>query len=166
MFTERIQTLLVFVLVCITTHVYAVNKGQDAPDFELLPFGQEEAVKLSDYKGKVVYLDFWASWCAPCRVSFPFYNELHQDYEGKDVVILAVSVDNTAAEAQKFLSRVPAKFITGLDVGNSIANQYQPMGMPTSYLINKEGKVVAVFNGFKESKMPVIRQSIDYLLGN
>ena len=65
---------------------------------------------LSAYKGKVVYLDFWASWCVPCRLSFPWMNELQQEYAGKGFTVVAVNMDHDGAAAQQFLSQMPASF--------------------------------------------------------
>lgn len=142
----------------------AIEKGEVAPDFSIKTIDTNEIVNLSDYRGKIVYLDFWASWCGPCRVSFPFYNQLFIDYKNKDLVILAISEDVTIAEALKFLERVPAKFTTAWDENGAIANKYQPIGMPTSYLIDREGKIDSVITGFKKSKIPMLRQKIDLLL--
>ena len=85
---------------------WAVNKGQPAPDFSLA--GAKGQVTLSDYKGKVVYVDFWASWCAPCRLSFPFLNEMLAKYESQGLRIVGINVDKKAADAAKFLQKVPA----------------------------------------------------------
>jgi len=103
---------------------------------------------LSAYKGKVVYLDFWASWCNPCRQSFPWMNELQQRYGANGLVVLAVNVDHDRADAEDFLRSYDPSFKVVFDPGGSIAQQYNLKDMPTSVLIGRDGKVHFVHNGF------------------
>jgi len=106
-------------------------------------------VSLAEYRGQVVYLDFWASWCGPCRESFPFMNELQRDLAGRGLQILAISVDKTAEDARRFLARYPAQFTVALDTGAACPAAFQLQGMPSSYIIDKSGAVRAVHAGFR-----------------
>ncbi len=83
--------------------------GDPAPECAASTFDNARTIRVADYKGKVVYLDFWASWCPPCRESFPFMNELQRELGEKGLQIMAVSVDKVAADAQRFLARAPPR---------------------------------------------------------
>jgi len=103
---------------------------------------------LSTYKGKVVYLDFWASWCNPCRQSFPWMNELQQRYAANGLVVLAVNVDHNRGDAEDFLRNYDPSFKVLFDPAGSIAQQFNLKDMPTSVLIGRDGKIHFVHNGF------------------
>ena len=111
-----------------------------------------EDLDLAAYKGKVVYLDFWASWCNPCRQSFPWMNGLQSDYAGKGLVIIAVNVDQDHDRAAEFLEHTPAQFKIVYDPNGAIAQKYDFKDMPTSILIGRDGKVHYVHNGFYPGK--------------
>jgi cytochrome c biogenesis protein CcmG/thiol:disulfide interchange protein DsbE len=107
---------------------------------------------LSAYKGKVVYLDFWASWCTPCRLSFPFMAELQRTYGPKGLVVIAVDVDRNRAAADEFLRQMPAAFRIVYDPAGRIAGQYNFKDMPTTVLIGRDGKSRFVHEGFYPEK--------------
>ena len=119
---------------------------------------------LQDLQGKVVYLDFWASWCKPCVNSFPFMNQLQQDYAAKGLVIVAVNVDANQADADQFLKQLPATFPVVFDPQGEIAGKYQLPGMPTSYLIDTQGNIRFAHKGFLQSKQADYRREIETLL--
>lgn len=104
-------------------------------------------VKLSSLKGKVVYIDFWAEWCVTCRKSFPIYNELAAELKNDGVIFIGVNTDSDVKLAKKFLAKTPADFINVHDADNSVVQTYEPAGFPTAYIVNKEGKIVAVHSG-------------------
>ena len=126
----------------------ALDAGQAAPDIEL--GAGPGAEKLSKLKGKLVYVDFWASWCGPCRQSFPWMNEMQGKYGSKGLQIVGISLDAKRADADQFLAQVPAKFTVGFDAKGDSAKQFGVKGMPTSVLIGPDGKVLAVHQGFKD----------------
>jgi len=103
---------------------------------------------LTAYKGKVVYLDFWASWCAPCRQSFPWMNDIQQRYASDGLVVLAVNVDHSREDADEFLQSYAPAFKIVFDPAGAIAEQYRLKDMPTSVLIGRDGKIHFVHNGF------------------
>lgn len=121
---------------------------------------------LSAYKGKVVYLDFWASWCNPCRQSFAWMNTVQEMYAGKDFVIVAVNVDHDRELAQDFLQDTPADFKIVYDPNGDIAEQFNFRDMPTSYLIDRNGKVHDVHPGFYPSKEGEYLAQIEQLMGD
>jgi thiol-disulfide isomerase/thioredoxin len=104
------------------------------------------------YKGQVVYLDFWASWCVPCRLSFPWMNELQREYGAKGFTIVAVNVDHDAAAARQFLDQIPASFKIVYDPDGKIARHYAMKGMPTSFLIGRNGTVRFEHDGFSNGR--------------
>jgi cytochrome c biogenesis protein CcmG, thiol:disulfide interchange protein DsbE len=141
---------------------FAVEVGQIAPDFDLP--GGKGAVKLSDYKGKVVYVDFWASWCGPCKQSFPWMNDMQSRYSGKGLNLLAVNVDQKAEDAQTFLKDNAAKFTVAFDQSGKTPKAYAIKGMPTSVLIGADGKVLMVHSGFKEEQRDELEKQIKQAL--
>lgn len=117
------------------------------------------------YKGQVVYLDFWASWCVPCRLSFPWMNGLQREYAGKGLTIVAVNVDHDAAAAQQFLNQVPASFKIVYDPSGKIARNYALRGMPTSFLIGRDGAVRFQHDGFSREREGEYLAHINTLIG-
>ena len=97
-----------------------------------------------------MYVDFWASWCAPCKQSFPWMNDMQAKYGPKGLTIVGINVDKKREDADKFLTGTPAKFTVGFDSTGKVAEAYQPKGMPTSYLIGADGVVRAVHVGFRD----------------
>ena len=109
--------------------------------------------KLPDsLKGKVVLVDFWASWCVPCAESFPALEELHQRYKDRGLVILAVSTDEERAKMEKFLKKHPVTFAVVRDAGQKLVAQADVSTMPTSFLVDAEGKVRFIHAGFHGEK--------------
>lgn len=107
---------------------------------------------LSAYRGKVVYLDFWASWCTPCRLSFPWMNEMQQTYSRNGLVVIGVNVDHDRALADEFLRASGPGFKIVYDPNGTIASQYNFRDMPTSVLIGRDGKVHFTHDGFFPAK--------------
>ena len=137
--------------------------GKDAPSFRGVSL-DGKVYSSEELKGKPVLLDFWASWCGPCRESFPFMNELQSALAGKGLHILAVSVDKTAEEARGFLARYPAKFATALDTAGACPAAFRVEGMPSSYIIGRDGVVRAVHVGFRGGDKAEIRRQLDEAL--
>jgi thiol-disulfide isomerase/thioredoxin len=133
-----------------------------APQFSLK--GDQSNVSLSSYKGKVVYVDFWASWCKPCRKSFPFLNEMHERYKKKGLKVIGINLDSNQADAQKFLKRFPANFIIAYDPEGETPKQYHLSVMPTSYLIDRKGNLINIHKGFKEGQTSEIEHKIQQAL--
>jgi len=154
--------------VCATS-VFAGGKslkvGDALPD--LSTFGLEGKLP-DDLKGKVVLLDFWASWCGPCKESFPVMEELHQKYGAKGLVILAVNVDEDAGAMKDFLKSHTAGFIIVRDAGKKLVSAANISSMPSSFVIGTDGKVAAVHKGFhgKESTNQYVEEIEKLLAGN
>ena len=138
--------------------VQAVEPGQHAPAIDLP--GPAAQVNLSQLQGKLVYLDFWASWCGPCRQSLPWMNEMQAKYGTRGLQVVGVNLDNKTEDATKFLAQVPARFAVGFDPQGDTARRYQLKGMPSSVLIGPDGKVIQVHIGFQADQ----RQALETVI--
>ena len=107
---------------------------------------------LSEYHGKVVVVDFWASWCAPCRRSFPWLDAMQRKYADEGLVVIGVNEDKSAADAEAFLRDVSADFRIVLDLEGEIARRYELIAMPSTYVFGRDGQLVARHLGFKVAK--------------
>jgi len=119
---------------------------------------------LKIHQGKVVYLDFWASWCKPCRRSFPWMNSLLTKYPADSFTIVTINLDAETEAMHHFLAKVKADFDIYHDPSGQIAEQFELEGMPTSYLIDSSGKVVTKHIGFYTSNVEKYEREIEELL--
>ncbi|MBG9445224.1 MULTISPECIES: TlpA disulfide reductase family protein [Bacillaceae] len=120
-----------------------LEKGSLAPDFELTDM-EGNPVKLSDYRGKAVLLNFWASWCPPCRAEMPHMEKLYKKYKDKKFDILAVNLTNTEknnGDAEKFVKELGLTFKIPMDVKGTVGADYNIMAYPTSYFIDSDGVI-------------------------
>jgi len=122
-----------------------VKVGDTFPDFAKFKL---EGKLPDNLKGKVVLVDFWASWCAPCKKSFPALNELHQRYRDKGVVILAINVDQNRSDMEKFLKKTPADFAVVRDAEQKLVEATDVETMPTSFLLDQAGRVHFLHKGY------------------
>ena len=141
----------------------APQVGDPAPAFTLKTLSGE-TVRLKDYRGKVVALNFWASWCGPCRKEMPLLDELHQKYSKAGFEMLGVNVDADPAAAEKFLGKVPVSFPTVSDADNRVADQYENQAMPTTFFIDKTGKIANIHRGYRKGDEATYRKVIKQLL--
>ncbi len=140
----------------------AAAPGEAAPAFALE--GRSGPVKLADYRGKYVYLDFWASWCTPCKRSFPWMAELQKRYGPAGLEVVAINVDTARGDAERFLAQTPAGFTVAFDPAGAVPKQYAIKGMPSSVLIDPAGKVVEVHAGYNEAAARKIEGRIELAL--
>ena len=122
-------------------------RGEPAPDFSLSA-RKGGAASLSAYAGHVVLVDFWATWCEPCRLSFPQYQALARRH-GSDVVVLGISEDDEDAGIDRFIEETGAGFPVAWDGDKSLAQRYRINSMPTLFIIDKNGLVRYVHQGFR-----------------
>lgn len=119
---------------------------------------------LVKHKGKVVYLDFWASWCGPCRKSFPWMNDIQKQYQQQGFSVISVNLDADKALASEFLVQTPANFRVIYDPKGKIAKHFKIQGMPSSMIIGRDGQIKARHTGFFTKKIPQYQQEIEALL--
>jgi thiol-disulfide isomerase/thioredoxin len=144
--------------------VFAANVGDSLPKCALSSIDGARPIDLSAYKGKVLYLDFWASWCGPCAKSFPFMNQLQEEFGGKGLTLVGVNLDENSDDANAFLSQHPANFTIAADKGEECARQFDVKAMPSSYLIGPDGVIHHVHLGFRADAGKELRESVEKLL--
>jgi cytochrome c biogenesis protein CcmG/thiol:disulfide interchange protein DsbE len=137
-------------------------RGSPAPRFSLAARGGASA-SLDDHSGKVVLVDFWATWCEPCRSSFPRYQALLARYPDR-VVVLGISEDDEDQGIDRFAQETGASFPLAWDGDKSVAQRYQISGMPTLFIIDQQGLVRFVHSGFRPGDEEQISAAIDSLL--
>lgn len=124
----------------------------------------DDPLDLARLRGKVVIIDFWASWCAPCRQSFPWLNEMQAKYRDRGLVVIGVNVDRERPEADRFLKQTPADFQIVYDPDGSLAARYQVLGMPSSYVIGRDGQQAGVHIGFRKGMREQREAELERLL--
>jgi thiol-disulfide isomerase/thioredoxin len=122
--------------------------------------------QLKNEVGKIVYVDFWASWCIPCRASFPWMNNLKAQYQAQGLTILSINLDHSRALADEFLLQNPASFPVIYDPKGLIARKYKLSGMPSSFIINRQGQIVSVHVGFNQEKKVAYEKELIALLNS
>jgi thiol-disulfide isomerase/thioredoxin len=152
--------LLVFLALSLSSQANA--EATPAPELELDT--QNGTVNLNQFKGRVVYLDFWASWCKPCVQSFPWMQTLQATYQSQGLEIIAINLDKDRALADAFLEKVTVDFTVAFDPKGDTAKIYQLRGMPTSFLIGRDGKIYATHIGFRETDKLKLKQAVLQLL--
>jgi thiol-disulfide isomerase/thioredoxin len=120
---------------------------------------------LPDTQNKIVLVDFWATWCAPCKASFPVYKNLQTDFNTQGFIVVAVSVDTVASAYTRYITTTPPGFFTIRDTSQTLVKQVNVPVMPTSYLLGKDGRVKYIHMGFHSSKTELeLRKEITTLL--
>jgi len=148
----------------ITNVSWAESDAQPAPLFSLPDIYSGENKTLEDYKGKVIYLDFWASWCGPCRQSLPLLNELRDELGSEYFEVIAINLDQNPEDGKRFLQKYPVNYPVLTDTTGSTPQKYQLSGMPTSYLIDQNGEIQGVHEGFRSSDIDKIRKAVQTLM--
>jgi cytochrome c biogenesis protein CcmG, thiol:disulfide interchange protein DsbE len=144
------STAVLAILMMVSVSVNAIEPGSAAPEFEFSGLTKPEKVKLSGIKAKVIYVDFWASWCGPCRQSFPWMNAMQEKYGPQGLQIVGINLDAKKEDALQFLAATPAQFIALHDPAGASAKQYAIKGMPSSVLVSSDGKVIQNHAGFRD----------------
>lgn len=132
-----------------------------APDFTITSFEGED-LTLSDLRGKVVVINFWASWCIPCRDETPYFERIWRIYQDQDVIFIGVDIQDTINEALDFIEEFDVSYFTGPDFGSEIAKAYNIQGLPQTFFIAKNGDINSVIIG--EVTPPELEDTLDDLL--
>ncbi|MBW2271818.1 MAG: TlpA family protein disulfide reductase [Deltaproteobacteria bacterium] len=143
----------------------AIGEGKPAPTFALPSLSGDETLSLSDFRGKVVYLDFWASWCAPCVSAMPFLEELRTEFPSSRFQVLAINLDKDPRKGEKFMRKYGVKYPSASDPKGRLPQSFGLQTMPTSYLIDGNGVVRYVHKGFRGGDVQAIRDEIAKLVG-
>ena len=142
----------------------ALDEGDRAPDFSVPSLTGDGNVELGAYRGKVVYLDFWASWCGPCLKAIPEIEEMRGEFPDDQFQVVAVNLDQKAKKALRFLEKNPIGYPSAADPKGSLPGQFGVETMPTSYLIDRDGVIRYVHKGFSRGDGSRIREEIRMLL--
>jgi len=143
---------------------HAEHLDQASASCQLTTLDGQTSYDLQELKGKVVYMDFWASWCPPCVKSFPFLNQLEHDLKDKGLHVVGINLDEKIADAQAFLASNPVDFSIVADGSKQCAKVFELMAMPTSYLIDKKGNIRHIHQGFRPDESQKLRALITQLL--
>lgn len=161
---RSVRLLLVMLCCALPSVALAIEEGQRAPDFRLPELQGKGQVSLSDHKGKVIYLDFWASWCGPCVSAIPQINGLAKEFPEDRFQVIAVNVDSKPDKALRFLKKTPVEYPSGSDPKGRLPSAFGLESMPSSYLIDQDGVVRYVHKGFRKGDMEQIRSEVSKLV--
>lgn len=164
---NTISVVLLSFFFCLSALSNAADKGDQAPSISLAGLSGAEAgetVNLADYQGKLVYLDFWASWCGPCRQSLPALNELRNTLNSEDFEVVAINVDENLDDALGFLENHPVDYPILLDPEGSSPELFAIPGMPSAYLISPEGEILYKHVGFRRGDAEKIELLVNHYL--
>jgi thiol-disulfide isomerase/thioredoxin len=165
-FRHCLEAFAAVLLLLSTPTALAVAVGDAAPGCVLSPIGESQNSGLSQYKGKVLYVDFWASWCGPCAKSFPFLNEMHNQLKDQGLQIVGVNLDENVDDAKAFLAKHPPGFTVAADVSKQCAKDFDVKAMPSSYIIDRKGIVHHVHLGFRAGEAKELRGLVEKLLND
>jgi cytochrome c biogenesis protein CcmG/thiol:disulfide interchange protein DsbE len=148
----------------ITSYVAALETGARAPALSGRALSGGQTVNLSQHRGSVVVVDFWASWCEPCADAMPALERIYQRYQGRGLVVIGVSEDRQQSNARTFLGRAGVSFPTIFDGDHAVANRYRPSTMPSTFIIDRQGIVRHVHTGFRAGDAATLERQIRDLL--
>ena len=150
-------------IVMATSAVSAGLKQAHAPDFTLKSSNGEN-LRLSEYRGDVVLINFWASWCGPCRQEMPVLSELHDRYRALGFTVLGVNVEADTAKAKKLLKDMPVRFPVVFDSDSVVSKQYDVVAMPSTVLVDRDGNMRYLHKGYKSGLEDVYQQQVRELI--
>jgi len=159
---QIISIPFILLLLAYSTSMYAAKGAY--PHFNLSELKSSKKIKLSQFRGKVVYVDFWASWCGPCRQSMPKFNVLYNKMSRKGFTILAVNLDEQVDDAKRFLKDYPVNYTVLHDTTGATPKQFGVSVMPTGYLLDRFGMVRYVHQGFRKGDDQLLMKKIKKLL--
>jgi cytochrome c biogenesis protein CcmG/thiol:disulfide interchange protein DsbE len=148
----RVLPLVPLLLLCVLAGPLSAGEkaAKPAPPFTLST--GKTSVSLDSLRGRVVMVDFWASWCGPCHRSFPWMAAMHKKYADQGLTILAINLDKTQEAAAGFLADTPAPFTVLYDPSGRTADAYRVQGMPTTVLVGRDGRIRSTHIGFEPAK--------------
>ena len=144
--------------------IIAAEIGSKAPDCALTSINDTQRYDLQQFHGKVLYVDFWASWCPPCAKSFSFLNDLDRDLKDSGLQVIGVNLDQAPEDAKAFLAQYPANFTVVADANGKCARDFDVKAMPSSYLVDRNGVIRHVHLGFRPGEAKELRDLAEQLL--
>jgi peroxiredoxin len=150
----------------VTWAAAAAQPGNPAPDITMPRLdAPAQTLSLASLKGTVVYVDFWASWCVPCRLSMPALDALYRRHGARGFAVVGVNKDQSPADAERFLKRVAVTFPLASDARDAAARAFDVKAMPSGYLVDRKGVVRNVHRGFTAETAVELEREIETLLG-
>ena len=140
-----------------------VGIGDIAPDFSLLTLNGE-STQLQAERGKVILLSFWATWCGPCRLELPHFEDLQKEFGSDDFTVIAVSADTRKHDIEKFSSELKLSLPLLYDPGLRVNKLYRIQAMPMAFILDHKGKIRHIHKGFKEEFLPLYAEEIKMLI--
>lgn len=144
----RTANALIVLGAALALPAHAVDLREDAPDFTLKSL-EGGNLRLEEYRGQVVLINFWASWCGPCRQEMPLLDRLHNRYEDTGFAVLGVNVEGEVAPAQEIVDRTNVTFPILIDDGQKVSDMYNLQAMPTTVVVDRDGVVRYIHPGYK-----------------
>lgn len=138
--------------------------GKKAPDFTLKDINNRP-FNLSSLRGKVVILNFWATWCPPCRAEMPSLNNLYREYRNKGLEVVAISTDRSYTVIKDYISKNPSDITILIDTDNKVSRQFKVFSIPTTFLIDRNGIIIERYLGEENWTSPEIKKKIKETLG-
>ena len=160
---KRIASWLLAGSMLLSLPAMAFELNQPAPDFTLKSMDGDN-IKLSEMAGNVVLINFWASWCGPCREEMPLLNSLHNKYEPLGFAVFGVNVEEDIDQAKAFLRDFPVDFPVLLDNTNRVSKQYEVIAMPTTIMVDRDGNLRYLHQGYKSGDEAKYRQVVKKLV--
>ena len=164
MIKHLIKIVFLIFIISFYKSLYAIEAGNLIPSCQVKALGKSNTEDLQKYKGQVIYVDFWASWCGPCSHSFPFLEDLHQKFKDKGLKIIAINMDENVEDAKDFLEKTPATFEVVSDVSAQCAKDFDVKAMPSSYIIDRQGVVHKVHFGFRQEDTQTLLRLVETLI--
>jgi thiol-disulfide isomerase/thioredoxin len=159
------KALLMITLISTCSASMALEEGDKIPEFDIASIYENQPnISLKDLEGKTLFIDFWASWCAPCITSLPLYNEIYDKYQDQGLEVIAVNVDNPIEDGLDFLLDTPLDFLIPQDPEGDVSEMFGVIGMPSSYLVSPDGNVRLVHMGFRNGDIDLIEEEIQKVL--
>jgi thiol-disulfide isomerase/thioredoxin len=156
-------SLLLLALVCFEA-VATEDVNRPAPNCALSNLEVSEKYDLQRFKGQVVYVDFWASWCGPCVQSFPYMNTLNHDLKEQGLQVLGINLDENAEDAHDFVSHTPPEFLVAADSNGNCAKEFGVKAMPSTFLVDRKGVIREIHYGFRPGEAKEFRGKVEQLL--
>jgi thiol-disulfide isomerase/thioredoxin len=158
-----IRHLIILIILGISQNSFALDKGQNYPQIKLKS-REGNLLDTDKLKGNIIYIDFWASWCIPCKKSLPWLSDISRKYSADGFKVIAINLDTNREDAEKLLAAQDVNFQLAFDPEGIAPEAFEISEMPTSFLIDRSGKVSEVFKGFNESDKKVIEKKIENLI--
>jgi peroxiredoxin len=144
----KISALILALSLSAMAAASSVSPGSAAPAFQL-PAASGTPVGLGDLKGQVILINFWASWCGPCRQEMPILEQMYRKYKPAGFTLLGVNVEPKSADAVGFLKSTPVSFPILFDTESKVSTLYEVSGMPSTVIVDRKGKVRYIHHGYK-----------------